>query len=308
MKAINNNSAKQLRKAVGCSPRGQRSMWVLNVQVGTQSISPLLWSIETGSQDAAKAIIVDLLTIRADRDRYYYGMDHMFERHADIIYRLCADAPAVLPTILDGLIWRSRLTENGQRRVNYYIKHLLLDSDQMFAKNVEWLIGNGDPKIICHPILVLVTDMVWSNLAFKVFLFGKTWFLFTLSVFITAQAVLKHIGDENDLERTAIFCCRCFIYTFSMGQWIYFHVKHTYKDIRSSRVIRVFNRFPASLAAGNAQDLGRGRLVPEYPWESMLVPIATWMGVETDQLAEVFPNLGNFNTTHIIAQDDLFKA
>merc|ERR1719446_1658201 len=120
MKAINTNSGKQLKKAVGCAPRGRRALWMLNIQVGTQSISPLLWGIETGSLDAAKAIIVDLLTIRADRDRYYYGMDIMFERHEDIIKRIIADAPALLPTMLDGLIWRSRVTENGLRRVNYY--------------------------------------------------------------------------------------------------------------------------------------------------------------------------------------------
>merc|ERR1719479_231622 len=108
MKAINSNSGKQLKKAVSCAPRGKRALWMLNIQVGTQSISPLLWAIETGSLDSAKAIIVDLLTIRADRDRYYYGMDTMFERHPDIVKRLCQDAPALLPTLFDGLIWRAR--------------------------------------------------------------------------------------------------------------------------------------------------------------------------------------------------------
>ena len=38
-------------------------------QVGTQNISPLFWSIESGSLEAARAMIQDLLTIRADRDR-----------------------------------------------------------------------------------------------------------------------------------------------------------------------------------------------------------------------------------------------
>merc|ERR1719203_1267321 len=111
MKAINTNSAKQLKKAIGCAPRGKRALWMLNIQVGTQSISPLIWAIETGSLEAAKAIIVDLLTIRADRDHYYYGMDTMFERHADIVKRINADAPALLPTLLDGLVWRTRTTE-----------------------------------------------------------------------------------------------------------------------------------------------------------------------------------------------------
>merc|ERR1719356_1884552 len=128
MKAINMNSAKLLKRAVSCAPRGKRALWMLNIQVGTQSISPLLWAIETGSLEAARAVIIDLLTIRADRDRYYYGMDTLFERHADVVKRLCMDAPALLPTLFDGLIWRSRTSEGGYRRVNYYIKHLLVDT------------------------------------------------------------------------------------------------------------------------------------------------------------------------------------
>jgi len=70
---------------------------------------------------------------------------------------------------------------------------------------------------------------------------------------------------------------------------------------------KVFNRFPSSLAAKNNRDLGRGRLIPEYPWESMLVPLASWMGVENDEMPEVFPNIGNFNSSHIIPMDDMFR-
>uniref|UniRef100_A0A7S2QH85 Ion transport domain-containing protein n=1 Tax=Zooxanthella nutricula TaxID=1333877 RepID=A0A7S2QH85_9DINO len=194
MKAINTNSAKGLRKAVGCAPRGKRALWMLNIQVGTQSISPLLWAIETGSLEAAKAIIQDLLTIRADRDRYYYGMDIMFERHADIIKRLCADAPALLPALLDGLVWRSRTTENGLRRVNCYIKHLLVDADGEFNKAIEWITDNQDAKVVCHPLLTIVTDMVWSKVAFRTFLVLKVWFLFTLVIFVMSQSILNHLS------------------------------------------------------------------------------------------------------------------
>merc|ERR1719401_3311662 len=95
MKAINANSSKQLKKAVSCAPRGKRAAWMLNIQVGTQSISPLMWAIETGSLEAAGAILDDLLTIRADRERYYYGMDTMFERHSDIIRLLDQEAPGL---------------------------------------------------------------------------------------------------------------------------------------------------------------------------------------------------------------------
>jgi len=254
MKAINANSAKQVKKAVGCAPRGKRTLWMLNVQVGTQSISPLMWAIETGSLEAAKAIIIDLLTIRADRDRYYYGMDTMFERHSDLVKRLCLDAPALLPTLLDGLIWRSRVTENGQRRVNYYIKHFIIDADGGFSKATEVMTENNDPKIVCHPVVSMVTDMIWGRVAFRTFLYGKAWFLFTLLVFISSQSVLNHLnshGDEghrrlagdvqeNPFEvRLAIFICRCFIYLCSLGQWLIFHIKYSIKDIRMNDVVQV---------------------------------------------------------------------
>jgi len=71
---------------------------------------------------------------------------------------------------------------------------------------------------------------------------------------------------------------------------------------------QVLNTFPSSLAAGSSLDLGRGRLIPEYPWESMLVPIAEWMGVEQGEMTQVFPNLGNFEASSIIPTGELFKA
>merc|ERR1711918_285593 len=63
---------------------------------------------------------------------------------------------------------------------------------------------------------------------------------------------------------------------------------------------RVYNRFPSSLLEGNEQDAGRGRLIPGYPWESVMVPIAEWLGVEESAYPEGFPNLANFNLSHHI--------
>jgi len=126
MKAINANSEKSLKKAVQCAPRGKRAEWLLKVQVGTQAISPLYWAIESGSLEAASAMLEDLVVIRADRDRYYYSVDDLFARHPDVIKRLVLDAPNLLKVLLDGLVWRSRLAENGRRRVNYYVKHLIV--------------------------------------------------------------------------------------------------------------------------------------------------------------------------------------
>lgn len=71
---------------------------------------------------------------------------------------------------------------------------------------------------------------------------------------------------------------------------------------------RVFNSFPASLLEGNEQDADHGRLIPMYPWESIEVPVAEWMGLEYSQRSAVFPNLANFNHTHIIETSMLFNT
>merc|ERR1740127_154511 len=134
MKSINVNTKKSMNKAISIAPRGERSTWLLLIQVGTQNISPLAWSIESGATESASAIIKDLLTIRADRDKYYYAADEMFTRHSNIIQMLLNDAPALVPELLDGLVWRSRVTSNGFRRVNYYVRHLLMDPDSKFHK------------------------------------------------------------------------------------------------------------------------------------------------------------------------------
>mmetsp|Transcript_56346 Transcript_56346/g.91182 ORF Transcript_56346/g.91182 Transcript_56346/m.91182 type:complete len:1208 (+) Transcript_56346:127-3750(+) len=241
MKAINTNSEKQLQRAVACAPRGKRAMWMLNIAVGTQSISPFYWSIESGSMEAAKAMILDLLTIRADRDNYYYGSDSLFERHPDVVQRLCADAQALLPILLDGLIWRSRLTQGGQRRVNFYIKHLVQDADGKFNQALEWLVEAGDPKILCHPVVVLFSDLVWTRLVNMFFLLGKAWFLFTLTLFIVSQSILQHLneGHQQQETRNAIFGFRCFIYLFSMGQLLRVQLRFAISDIKAGRWVRV---------------------------------------------------------------------
>ncbi|CAK9111429.1 Pentatricopeptide repeat-containing protein, partial [Durusdinium trenchii] len=121
MKAINTNSARALRKAIAIAPRSKRATELLNITVGTQSISPFYWAIDSGSLECAKAMIEDLLTIRADRDKYYFGADELFARHPEVIQRLCISAPKLLWTLLDGLVWRSRQAFGGKRRVNFYV-------------------------------------------------------------------------------------------------------------------------------------------------------------------------------------------
>jgi len=173
------------------------------------------------------------------------------------------DAPALLPTLLDGLIWRSRTTENGRRRVNYYVKHLMVDAQGDYARAIQWVTEHGDAKIVCHPVLALVTDMIWGRVTFLTFLYGKSLLLFTLVLFIGSQSILNQFtvpeegslsGDANasaevegftdttDLPleiRVAIFVCRCFVYICSMGQSIVFHVKSSIRDVRRGSLVHM---------------------------------------------------------------------
>eukprot|EP00931_Biecheleriopsis_adriatica_P044428 TRINITY_DN2541_c0_g1_i2.p1 TRINITY_DN2541_c0_g1~~TRINITY_DN2541_c0_g1_i2.p1 ORF type:complete len:578 (-),score=129.09 TRINITY_DN2541_c0_g1_i2:275-1930(-) len=215
-------------------------MELLNIAVGTQSISPLYWSIESGSLNCAKAMIDDLLVIRADRDNYYYGYDDLFTRHPEVIQRLSADAASLLPYLFDGLIWRSRVAVNGQRRVNYYVKHLVQDAEGNFNQALEWLVEGKDPKIICHPVVVLFSDLIWNRLASRFFFLGRCYFLFMLCIFITSQSILQHLesGVDSDEVRIATFILRIIIYLGSMGQLFVEQVKKLMADCKEKSFVK----------------------------------------------------------------------
>mmetsp|Transcript_25454 Transcript_25454/g.58655 ORF Transcript_25454/g.58655 Transcript_25454/m.58655 type:complete len:969 (-) Transcript_25454:134-3040(-) len=242
MKAINTNATRQLKKAIACSARGERARWCLVVQVGTQSISPLAWAIQSGRLQAASTILNDLLTIRADRDSYYYGADDLFSRHPDIVQMLCQHAPKLLAVLFDGLIWRSRVTEQGTRRVNYFVKHLLVDADGNFASTFKWIAEFGDPKIVCHGVLVLLSDLVWSSVCYFTFMYGKLWFLITIIVYVCGQSVLAHTGTDFDTTKTSryiIVGCRCFVYGASMLRHLYVNLKKVIVAYRYRDTMRV---------------------------------------------------------------------
>jgi len=76
------------------------------------------------------------------------------------------------------------------RRVNYYVKYLITDEEGSFSKTLGWMAERRDPKLLCHPVMVLVADFVWTKVAFLSFVYGKSWFMFTVLVFIMGQSIL----------------------------------------------------------------------------------------------------------------------
>eukprot|EP00927_Polykrikos_kofoidii_P045610 TRINITY_DN3963_c0_g1_i9.p1 TRINITY_DN3963_c0_g1~~TRINITY_DN3963_c0_g1_i9.p1 ORF type:complete len:1061 (-),score=226.45 TRINITY_DN3963_c0_g1_i9:506-3688(-) len=234
MKAINANSIKQTRKSIACAPRCDRAAWMLMVQVGTQSISPLAWAIQSGAQEAARAMLQDLFTIRADRDRYYYAMDDVFVRHPDLVKLLLDEAPALVPKLFDGLVWRSRIAEGGLRRVNYYVKHLVIDGEGESSQAMDWIAATKDPKLVCHPVMVLLNDLVWGHVVYSIFLRGKIWLFFTILVFIASQN--KSLEQES---LVAVFACKTFVYSCVLGLLIYRHTKCTILSVQAGDVMKV---------------------------------------------------------------------
>jgi hypothetical protein len=210
----------------------------LDIQVGAQSISPLSWSIESGALDVARAIITDLLSLRADRQNYYFGASILFARHPDIIKRLVEEAPMLLPPLLEGLIWRSHRPVKGTRRVNYFIKYLLIDEVKLtlkakegeFSAALKWLVATGDPQIIAHPMCSMVSDALWTGIVYKLFVISKMWNILSLAVVIMSQSALpKTMGrettdEERDMFYVAILAGRAFTYTLGMGRLMSFHL------------------------------------------------------------------------------------
>lgn len=240
MKAINANSVRMLKHALAQAPRSKRVEWLLMIQVGPCKISPLEWAIESGSFEVANAAIEDLLTIRADRDKYYFGVDELFRRHPDFVFRLCDEAPTLLTTLLEGLVWRSRQTKNGVRRVNYFVKHLIINEDGGLSDALRALAASKDQTIISHPVVVLVSDTLWTGVIRRSFFLSKLGFIFSVLVFMVSQAILPKAGMENSGVRISILAGRILTYGFSLGRLLFSHMRQTWQSYREGRTMRVW--------------------------------------------------------------------
>ena len=75
-KAINTNTRKAMTTALGTAARGDRAKkkWQLLVQVGSQNISLLAWSAQSGALVCSSAMIAGLMTIRADREPRWWAV------------------------------------------------------------------------------------------------------------------------------------------------------------------------------------------------------------------------------------------
>ena len=70
---------------------------------------------------------------------------------------------------------------------------------------------------------------------------------------------------------------------------------------------QIFGTYPNDLTDSGEQSMGRGRIIPTTPWEGVWAPVAEWFGVGQERMAEVLPNLANFQLDeHIVRAETMF--
>merc|ERR1719316_2467573 len=187
--ALLNNSAEEMERALDSAPRRERAQWLLNVSVDGEKLSPLNWAITDGKLTMGKTMIDDLLAIRADRENYYCGKDKLFKTHPEIIKLLADNSPALLPSVLDGLMWQSRHMEERGRRVNYYIAQLYGNpyeerNEDVYTQSLAELVRLGDPVLFTHPTAHFLLELKWQMFAKTIFLRQELTHLLNLVIFM----------------------------------------------------------------------------------------------------------------------------
>jgi hypothetical protein len=205
--------------------------WMTRVEVYGQIMSPLYWAIRDGKFAIAQFMLQDLLAIRADRESYYYGREHLWETHPDVISVLCADCPMLVEDLQDGLLWHSQHVQDGKVRANYYIKELYSDPSEIkdaWKSPLAVMCLQGQPGMFMHPVANKLLQLKWMGFGKRLFLRVQFYFLIVLALY--TQGFLVNEGECNNnavatrLASGALaalaWCCMTYwiIYQYWAGQ------------------------------------------------------------------------------------------
>eukprot|EP00913_Durusdinium_trenchii_P025711 g24128.t1 len=177
-------------------------------------------------------MIQDILTIRADRDNYYYGADEMFKYQPNIADNILREAPFLAESLLDGLIWRSHKSQDNLRPVIYYLKHLLQDMDEILAFSL---------------------DLLWEKLALRYFLMDRILTIVNCIIFVIAECYMNQPAFLDDpSSRSMVVVGRILVYTLGFLRLLYWHICQIFLAYRFGAVVKIQRlNFPAYLMRGS---------------------------------------------------------
>jgi len=230
--ALINENIDQLVSALDGAPRCERFDFLTKLSLNGEMFSPLYWAIKESQVEIAKFILDDLLTIRADRHNYYYGREIMFQRHPDLIRVLCEDMPPALPHLFNGLLWHARLVTGGKVRVNFYLKEMYGDPDEVldpWKGPLGVLVLEGTPETFVHPVIQRLLALKYNRFGLITFAAMQLWFTLILALWTigsTAHSSRCYLGmyytrlvagglSSVTFLATVVIICR----QFMSGQW-----------------------------------------------------------------------------------------
>src|ERR1051325_2522864 len=120
------------------------------------------------------------------------------------------------------------------------------------------------------------------------------------------QAAMDQIGnmathsDPNFAQRVTAFTCSDFGRTFPANGQGSDHGWGNHHLIMGGAVNgnRTYGTFP-TLAVSGPDDTSTGRWIPTTACDQYFATLASWFGVDSGNLAEVFPNLGRFSSSNL---------
>jgi len=121
------------------------------------------------------------------------------------------------------------------------VKVLLVDAKGKFAPGLGDLCRVGDPQIISHPAVQLVSNTLWSGLVMTEFILTKAWFIFSLVILLLQQAILPmYFPDKRAYWATVV--CRMITYLLTMLRLVIRHTREiclSYRNGSTSKLLRV---------------------------------------------------------------------
>lgn len=200
-RALMINSVDEIEYALEEAPRGERPLWVLEIDVCGIKVSPFNWGIQDGKFQVCCYMLEELTTTRADREKYYSGKDDLFRVHRNIM-EICAKSDiSLLLELCDGLVWESMKVEDGRKRVNYFLRDIYGDPENYadaYSVPMQDVIKYADGVVFAHPLVTYLLTLQWELFGQKMFMmYQALWFTGTILFFFGFTVVDRHFDSAT---------------------------------------------------------------------------------------------------------------